>query len=49
MVAEVVKSDILSDMQKATILHELGAAEFAVVQGTDCPTSMLRRIMSLAT
>ncbi|CDJ60629.1 replication factor C small subunit, putative [Eimeria maxima] len=33
MVTEVVKSDSLSDLQKATILHELGSAEFAVLQG----------------
>ncbi|OEH74171.1 replication factor c small [Cyclospora cayetanensis] len=33
MVVEVVKSDHLSDLQKATILHELGVTEFAVLQG----------------
>ncbi|KAL8429535.1 hypothetical protein ACSSS7_006547 [Eimeria intestinalis] len=33
MVAEVVKAPNLSDLQKATILHELGAKEFAVLQG----------------
>lgn len=35
MVAEVVKAQHLSDLQKATILHELGAKEFAVIQGAD--------------
>lgn len=34
MVAEVVKSESLSDLQKATILHEIGSTEFAVLQGT---------------
>lgn len=34
MVAEVVKAQHLSDLQKATILHELGAKEFAILQGT---------------
>ncbi|KAL8274069.1 hypothetical protein Esti_001911 [Eimeria stiedai] len=33
MVTEVVKAPNLSDLQKATILHELGAKEFAVLQG----------------
>ncbi|KAL8447767.1 hypothetical protein Emag_004175 [Eimeria magna] len=33
MVAAVVKAPNLSDLQKATILHELGAKEFAVLQG----------------
>ncbi|KAL8432417.1 hypothetical protein Efla_000194 [Eimeria flavescens] len=32
MVAEVVNAPNLSDLQKATILHELGAKEFAVLQ-----------------
>ncbi|CDI82839.1 replication factor C small subunit, putative [Eimeria acervulina] len=41
MVAEVVKSNALSDLQKASILHELGSTEFAVLQGANSLLQLL--------
>lgn len=47
MVTEVVKSDSLSDLQKATILHELGSAEFAVLQGANSLLQLLSACLKI--
>ncbi|CDJ35574.1 replication factor C small subunit, putative [Eimeria mitis] len=47
MVAEVVKTDSLSDLQKATILHELGATEFAVLQGANSLLQLLSACLKI--
>ncbi|CDI74900.1 replication factor C small subunit, putative [Eimeria praecox] len=47
MVAEVVKSDSLSDLQKATMLHELAAAEFAILQGANSLLQLLSACLKI--